>query len=433
MFETVIVGAGPYGLSIAAHFRSYGVPFRIFGRPMDSWIAHMPKGMLLKSDGFASNIYDPTGKFTLKQFCFDRGIEYADLGLPVRLETFSEYGLAFRERIVPDLEDKLVTSIDRLQEGFVLRLDDGQEVNAKRIVLAVGITHFTCVPEELSHLPKEFVSHSFDHHDLESFRQRNVVVLGGGSSAVDLAGLLHEKCAGVQLIARQTALRFHNKQAMDKPRSWWERVRRPQSGLGPGLRSRFFADAPMWFHYLPERLRLESVRTQFGPAGGWFAKEKVVDRVPLHLGYTLKSAQVRREKVHLQLRRIHDGADREIVTEHVIAATGYTVDLQRLKFLSREILSDIRSVNGTPVLSSNFESTIPGLYFVGIAAANSFGPVMRFAYGASFAARRITHALLKARAGNPHPVLAPGVVALGEREDPSTREMAMAIRSGNNE
>src|SRR5436189_1328224 len=74
MLETAIVGAGPYGLSVAAHFRHLGIPFRIFGRPMDSWLAHMPKGMMLKSDGFASNLYDPEDRFTLKQFCAERGI-----------------------------------------------------------------------------------------------------------------------------------------------------------------------------------------------------------------------------------------------------------------------------------------------------------------------------------------------------------------------
>jgi len=75
MIETAIIGAGPYGLSIAAHFRRRGIPFRIFGRPMDSWLAHMPKGMMLKSDGFASNIYDPDAKFSLRQFCAERGIK----------------------------------------------------------------------------------------------------------------------------------------------------------------------------------------------------------------------------------------------------------------------------------------------------------------------------------------------------------------------
>src|SRR5580704_7611661 len=103
MLETAIVGAGPYGLSIAAHFRRKGIPFRIFGRPMDSWLDHMPKGMMLKSDGFASNIYDPDEEFTLGKFCADRAIEYSDAGVPVRLETFVAYGRAFREQMLPEL------------------------------------------------------------------------------------------------------------------------------------------------------------------------------------------------------------------------------------------------------------------------------------------------------------------------------------------
>jgi len=409
MIETAIVGAGPYGLSLAAHFRQSGIPFRIFGRPMDSWKRHMPKGMLLKSDGFASNIYDPSAAYTLKQFCSERGIEYADLGLPVRLETFSEYGLAFKERMVPELEDKLVVSVERSQGGFSLRLDDGQLVTAKRIVLAVGITHFEYFPTELENLPSEFASHSFRHSSVESFQGRSVVVLGGGSSAIDLAGLLHDNGADVQLVARQTSLKFHEKQAADRPRSLWKRIRHPKSGLGPGLKSRFFANLPMLFHYLPEGFRLESVRTHLGPAGGWFSKEKVLGRVPLALGYTVERTEVRDGKVHLHLRSV-DGSEREIITKHIIAATGYKVDLERLKFLSSEIRANIKSVNSTPVLSSNFESSVAGLYFVGIAAANSFGPVMRFAYGAGFAAKRLTQAITKALAQNPASVPARGVV-----------------------
>jgi hypothetical protein len=122
MQEVAIIGAGPYGLSIAAHLRGLGVKFRIFGRPMDSWIAHMPEGMMLKSEGFASNIYDPGSDFTLKRFCAEQNISYSDTGVPVRLETFAAYGLAFKERMVPELEDKLVVGLDRFSGGFVLRL-----------------------------------------------------------------------------------------------------------------------------------------------------------------------------------------------------------------------------------------------------------------------------------------------------------------------
>jgi len=399
MIETAIIGAGPYGLSIAAHFRSRGIPFRIFGRPMDSWLAHMPKGMMLKSDGFASNIYDPDAKFTLKQFCAERGIEYADMGIPVRLGTFSEYGLAFRDRMVPELEDKVVTGIERSADGFHLRLDDGEEVKARRVVLAVGITHFEYVPGSLAHLPAQFVSHSYRHHDLAEFKGRSVVVLGAGSSAIDMAGLLRDADADAQLVARAASLKFHTAPVPGKRRPWLQRMRHPDSGLGPGMRSRFFSDGAALFHYLPESLRVDLVRKTLGPSAGWFVKDKVMGRVPLELGYNVERAEIRDSKVHLHLRGLN-GSAREIVTEHIIAATGYKVDMERLTFLNPAIRSELKCVNGAPVLSSSFESSVPGLYFVGIAAANSFGPVMRFAFGAGFAAKRLTQTMMKSLARN---------------------------------
>jgi len=399
MLDTAIIGAGPYGLSVAAHFRRSGISFRIFGRPMDSWLNHMPQGMMLKSDGFASNIYDPEDAFTLRRFCAERGIEYADTGIPVHLETFSAYGLAFRDRMVPELEDKLVAGVDRLPGGFRLQLDDGETIQARKVVLAVGITHFEYVPESLAQLPPEFLSHSARHREVEPFRGRNVVVIGGGASALDLAGLLHEAGADVQLVSRREELKFHS-QPTGKPRSLWQQVRHPQSGLGPGVRSRFFANSPMAFHYLPEGLRVEAVRKTLGPSGGWFIRDKVVGKVPLHLGCTPQGAEVQNGRVRLRVRAA-DGTEHEIVTDHIIAATGYKVDLERLKFLNPDIRSKVKSLHGAPVLSSSFESSMPGLYFVGVAAANSFGPVMRFAFGAGFAARTLTRALTRSVSRQP--------------------------------
>jgi thioredoxin reductase len=393
MLNTAIIGAGPYGLSIAAHFRQRGIAFRIFGRPMDSWLAHMPKGMMLKSDGFASNIYDPQSAFTLEQFCAQQGIEYGHTGIPVRIDTFTSYGLAFRDRMVPELEERLVAGVERVPNGFRLQLEDGETFEAHNVVLAVGITHFDWVPETLAHLPEEFLTHSARHREVEPFRGRDVVVIGGGASALDLAGLLKEAGANVQLASRRKELVFHS-QPTGKPRSLWQQMRHPKSGLGPGMRSRFYADAPAAFYYLPESLRLKIVRRALGPSGGWFIRDKVIGKMPLHLGYTPQQARVQDGKVHLTLRA-EDGSTRELATGHVIAATGYKVDIDRLQFLSAEIRAKLKTVDRAPALLSNFESSIPGLYFAGVSAANSFGPVMRFAFGAGFAARTLTRALAK--------------------------------------
>jgi thioredoxin reductase len=415
LVNIAIVGAGPYGLSIAAHLRRYGVPFRIFGRPMDTWLEHMPKGMLLKSEGFASIICDAGGEFTLKRFCAERHIDYADEALPVRLDTFSAYGLAFQQRMVSQLENKLVTVLERASGGFQLTLDNGEMFVARQVILAVGITHFSYIPPEFRNLPTKFLSHSFEHHDLERFHGRNVAVIGGGASALDLAALLHETGAEVQLVARTSSLSFHSKpDGVGSSRSLWKRLRHPKSGLGPGLRSRIFTETPRLFRYLPARLRTRIVSTHLGPSGGWFTKDAVIGKVPIYLGCTPLGAEVRNDRISLYLRDAH-GNTREIETEHVITATGYRPDINRLHFVSPQIRANLRTIENAPALKSNFESSEPGLYFVGAAAANTFGPLMRFAYGAGYTAHRITRSLLKSQSRERSMITSPAMAPLPVR------------------
>ncbi len=384
--QVAIIGAGPYGLSIAAHLRARGVAFRIFGLPMHSWRTQMPKGMWLKSEGFASDLYDPESSFTLRHFCEQRGHAYSELGLPIRLDILTAYGLSFQERFVFDLETKKVASLERSSVGFVLRLEDGEMVFAQAVVLAVGISHFQYVPENLVGLPADFASHSGDHHDLERFRGREVTVIGSGASAVDLAGLLHESGALVRLVARRSAINFHSRGAVR--RTIWERVRAPMSKIGPGWRSVLYTDAPQLFHYLPQALRSRIVATHPPAAPGWFMKDRVDGKIPLLLGCTPLRAKIQGERVQLDLVD-RNGAEQRLTSEHVIAATGYKIDLRRLTFLPEQLRHQLRSIDNAPILSPEFQSSIAGLYFVGPASANSFGPAMRFIFGAEFAARRI--------------------------------------------
>ena len=397
MVDTAIIGAGPYGLSIAAHLKARGVDFRIFGSPMHTWRTHMPKGMLLKSDGFASCLYDPDSSFTLGRYCHEQGIPYADLGLPVQLETFASYGLEFQKRFVPELEEKLVASIGRSLSGFDIRLEDGELVAARRVVAAIGISHFRYVPPVISILSEEFVTHSSCHTNFDRFKGRDVTVIGAGASAIDVAALLHQAGACVQLVARKPELKFHLPPGRI-PRPLLEQVRYPTTGLGPGWKSLFCTKAPLVFHAMPLWFRLEVVRRHLGPAAGWFTKDLVVGHVAFHLGFTIAKADVQNGRVRLQLVNI-DGTQRTLVTDHVIAGTGYQVDLRRLAFLNAGLLAEIRSVDNTPVLSRNFESSVPGLYFVGTTSANSFGPMARFAYGARFTSRRLSRCLARGSKG----------------------------------
>ena len=386
-----IIGAGPYGLSIAAHLRGRGIPFRIFGQPMQSWREQMPAGMLLKSEGFASNICDPDDEFTLGRYCREEGIAYADVGEPVRLETFVAYGLEFQRRYAPQLERQHVTAVKRLRGGFALTTGAGETLRASRLIVAAGISHFSYVPPVLRGYPPGLVSHSSMHSDAARFKGQTVAIIGGGASAVDLAALMHEADVDVRLIARRASIGFHA--PSHEPRSLVSRVCVPRSGLGLGWRSRLCTDAPLLFHAMPARLRVRVVQRHLGPAPGWFMKDRVEGKIPIQLGATIKGLSLAHgRKPELLLARASTAAQ-AMAVDHVVAATGYKALAERLAFLDQGLRSAIRTVDGAPALSRNFESSVPGLYFVGLASANSFGPLARFAFGAQFTARRLTRHL----------------------------------------
>jgi thioredoxin reductase len=394
--DTVIIGAGPYGLSIAAHLSKSSVTFRIFGSPMQSWRSHMPKGMLLKSEGFASSLDDPDASFTLRHYCEEMNLPYDDIGTPVPLEVFSAYGLEFQKRLVPTLEQTDITSVSRTSAGFELETADGQVVHAHTVIVATGITNFSYLPPFLSDLPGSHVSHSSEHHDLSGFRGKTVVVLGAGASAVDIAAILHEEGSQVHLVARRQRIAFHTK--TKEPRPLLQRLRVPRSGLGIGWRSRLCTDAPLLFHLMPQKFRFRTVQNLLGPAPGWFVRDKVVGKFPLHLGCKIQSASIEDGKVHLKIVE-KDGSNSELIADHVISATGYQVSISRMGFLDQGLRRLVHQVEDTPVLSSHFETSVPGLYMVGLASANSFGPLTRFAYGAKFTAKRISkHVVAKVRA-----------------------------------
>lgn len=383
--RVAIIGAGPYGLSIAAHLRARGVEFRLFGNPMESWHTRMPAGMYLKSEGFASDLYDPKRSVTLKRFCAQMGIGYADIGLPIPVEVMASYGVHFQKHFIPDVENRAVVALDQSANEFLLQLENGETLIAQRVIVAVGSSYFRYLPPALAHLPREFASHSSEHHDLSRFAGHDVTVIGGGASALDLAALLHQAGAQVRLVARRSSLVFHSKPG---PRPLWYRVRYPMSGIGGGWRSCFFSTAPMLFRYLPEQTRLRTIKTYLGPAGGWFIKDHIEGHVPVLLACTPAHAEMRGGRIYMQCNE--ENAQSELVTDHVIAATGYRIDVSRLSFLSEKVRSSLHCVESAPVLSRNFESSVPGLYFVGLASAPWFGPVMRFLFGAGYTARRLS-------------------------------------------
>jgi pyruvate/2-oxoglutarate dehydrogenase complex dihydrolipoamide dehydrogenase (E3) component len=395
--EIAIVGAGPYGLSLAAHLRALGLPFRIIGRVMETWREQMPEGMLLKSDGFASDLSDPRGTFRLHHYCQERQLPYHATCIPVELSTFAGYGVEFQHRMVPQLEDAKLVDLARGDAGFFLTLSTGETFMARMVVLAVGISHYAYIPPALRGLAIGALSHSSQVRQPAKFAGKKVAVVGSGASAIDLAALLHEAGATVTIISRRSKLKFHN-QPKEQERSLWEKLRQPGSGLGPGWKSRLLTEFPHWFRLLPVRQRLDLLRRLLGPSGGWPMRERVQGKVTVLNGVKLRDAEMGHDRVLLTVdgtgAGVTDLGVEQLEFDHVIAATGYQVDLRRLPFLGENMRRQIRAVEHMPVLSSHFESSVPGLYFVGISSALTFGPMMRFAYGSAYTARRLERHLL---------------------------------------
>jgi cation diffusion facilitator CzcD-associated flavoprotein CzcO len=383
-----IVGAGPYGLSIAAHLQFKGIKFRIFGSPMRRWLEQMPKGMFLKSEGCASNLSDPSGSRSLAQYCAEQGLPYGGIGSPVPRETLVRYALAFQRELVPNVEEVTVTAVEKSSKGFELRLSSGEKLNAGKVIVATGLDYMAYVPPELAKLPRDLLSHSSDHHDFSHFKGREVTVIGGGQSAIETAALLAEAGAPVRLLVMEASLAWEPVPNAS-PQTLYERVRYPRTCLGQGLSSWIYCNVPQLFYRLPQRTRIARASRAAPPAGAWWLKDRVIGRFPVLPGHHVCGAEAQGSRALLNVQ--YDGQHRHFTADHVIAATGYRFDAKRLPLLSQGLKSQLQYEARFPRLSPNFESSVPGLYFTSVASLYAFGAAMRFLAGTDFTARRIAN------------------------------------------
>jgi len=381
--DVTILGAGPYGLSAAAHLRTVpGLDVRIFGKPMSFWQCNMPKGMFLRSGWDATHIADPARSLTLEAFQAATGSHFRK---PVPLGSFVEYGQWYQRQSLPDLDQREIVRLERAADGFRISLSDSEVLHSRRVVIAAGIRSFAWRPAEFENLASALASHACDHQNFSRFAGRQVLVIGSGQSALESAALLHESGAAVEIFARARHVNWLQGWASTtlhwKLGSVVRNFLYAPTDVGPAGISQLMAK-PDLLRKLPRGLQDKLRKRAVRPAGArWLVKR--LEAVPIRLDRQVTAVTTvagGRVKVSFD-----DGSDRTI--DHVLLGTGYRVDISKYDFLSEKLKNSISRHNGYPRLREGLESSVDGLHILGAPAAWSFGPLMQFVSGTHYASR----------------------------------------------
>jgi FAD-dependent urate hydroxylase len=278
--------------------------------------------------------------------------------------------------------------VAREPSGFKVTLADGQCLTAGRVIIATGLTSFAYVPPAIASLPPALATHTSGIDSFAAFRGLDVAVVGAGQSALEAAALLHEAGARPQLLVREDAVRWMHR--VPQSRSLWRRLRSPITSLGSGPKAWTLAHFPGALHRLPAALRTRLVKNHLPPEGAWWLRERVENRVPVQVGSVVIEARDVGGRAALRLRAANSDSERELIVDHVIAGTGYDIDVERLGFLDPTLRGAIQRLERAPRLNANFETSVPGLGVIGPASAMSFGPLFRFVGGSEYAARVVS-------------------------------------------
>jgi hypothetical protein len=356
---------------------------------MEFWERQMPKRMLLRSAWEASNIGDPDGRLTLDAY---RAECAPTLRAPIPIADFLRYADWFRERAVPEIDERRIVQISKANGQFRLAIDDGEELAVRRVVVAGGLAPFVYRPPEFDDVPSSLASHSSEHTEFDGFAGKRVLVTGAGQSALESAALLKEADADVVVHVRAPVVHWLPGQRLASGRR--ARVRRylyrpfvdrmlhaPTDVGPPGLN--WLVAAPRFFRTFPRSLQDPIAQRCIRPAGAAWLPTRL-EGVPILLRHSTISASPRGDRLAVSLS---DGSER--VVDHVLLATGFRVDVSRYPFFSDELVGRIDLVGGFPVLRRGFESSVEGLHFVGAPSAWSFGPIMRFVCGTWFTGREL--------------------------------------------
>ena len=371
----LIVGAGPFGLAMAAEARERSIDHVLLGRPMSFWKEHMPAGMLLRS---ACDWHlDPVERDTIERFLATRGRLPSDVE-PLSLDLYLEYATWFEEtkgiRVRPDR----VARLDATGDRFAATFDDGAVLIADRVLLALGYECFAHIPEELAALvPPEVRSHTSDCVSPDRFAGRRILIVGGRQSAFECAALLAEAGATAVHVCHR-----HDTPAF---------VLSDWSWVEPTLER--IEKEPGWYRVLEEREK-EALADRFHAEGRrklepWLGPRVRHSAITIHPRTRITGSE---RAPHGLLVRLDSSEGLEV--DHVLFATGYKVDLRRVPLLAAgNLLARIECRDGYPVLDESLQTSVPGLFVTSIPATRDFGPFFGFTVAVRTSARMVGRAL----------------------------------------
>jgi cation diffusion facilitator CzcD-associated flavoprotein CzcO len=371
----LVIGAGPYALSTAAHARDHGIDALVVGRPMGFWREHMPEGMFLRSG--PDWHLDAAGVHTLETYLEERAIAPEDVD-PLPIALFLDYAEWFRKAKGIEPLQELVIDLRMAHGRFVAELDSGRRVVADAVVAAPGIRHFTDVPGWAGSVPADRAAHTCDRVSFEDLSGARVLIVGGRQSAYEWAALLAEHGAErIDLVHRHDVPRFERVSwkfidpyvaTTTRVRGWWRSLPKADQDA---ITRRFWEVGRLTLeHWLTPRLASPTIHR--------WPRTEVVQAGPVGPGGELRV-------------RLSDG--QALPVDQVIFATGYRVDLARVPYLAGT-LDQIATTDGFPTLDEAFGSSLPGLYLPGFAATRDFGPFFGFVKGAPAAATLIVRELM---------------------------------------
>lgn len=386
--EVIVIGAGPYGLSAAAHLQHAGIEPYVIGQTMTFWKTNMPVGMLLRSKMEASNIAAPQKHLSIFAYEKTLGRKIAD---PVPIEDFVAYGEWFQKQVAPNLDTRRVQKVSQNGGVFELTFVDGDKLQAKSVVLALGIGPFHYRPEQFADISRELAPHSSDFNEFSKFKGKKVAVIGRGQSALESAALLHENGAEVQILCKDPELIY-------RPYAWKKHLFRtltsgpllplsykiiPPTDLGDVWTSRKMAIPELFRRQTPEDQE-KLIRMCARPIGAYWLEPRLKS-VKVRTGTQVKRAAVAGNGLRLEL---NDGSIENV--DFVVCATGYRIDISKYGILDGALEQRVQKTpQGYPVLDTNLQTTVKGLYMAGVIGEKTLGPTLRFVTGTSNAGPRL--------------------------------------------